>query len=158
MKEIINKVTDTIGTTITDSFLETAESIKEHFGQQMTKMNDLADAAKDKMAEQVSQLIEISPTLQKLGFLTEGIAVSMALPPAATFKFKKISEIDMSVYEKLMEESQDKLLVKNLLRALLSADQCQKRIKMGSFSVTNIEIQVGLTPGVSFQLSPRSDA
>lgn len=157
MKEILNRVTDSIGTTIAESFLETTESLKEHFSQHLNKMNDLAESAKDKMAEQVSQLIEVSPAIQKLGFVVEGISVNMGLPPAAVFKFKKNHEVDMVVYEKLIEESQDKLLVKNLLRALVTAEQCQKKIKLGSFHVTCIDIEVGLTPGVSFQLSPVSN-
>lgn len=154
MKDILNRVSESIGSTITESIVETAESLREQLGNHLSKMNDLADSAKEKIAEQVSHILEVTPAVEKLGFSVEGVSVNMGLPPSAVFKFKKLHDVDMVVYEELIKDNENRPLVKNLLRTLISADQCQKKIKMGSFRFSSIEIQVGLTPSVSFQLSP----
>jgi hypothetical protein len=161
VKEILNRVTESVGTNIakniTDTLSETKESIKHHFEDQISKVQDLAENAKDKIADQISLFIEIAPAVETIGFSVEGISVNMSLPPSAVFKFKKTHDIDMGAYEQLLKENSDKLLLKSLLHALISADSCQKKIKMGSFRFSNVEIQLGLSPSVSFQLSPQEN-
>jgi hypothetical protein len=54
-----------------------------------------------------------------------------------------------------MEQHKEKPLLKMLIKALISADQCQNKIQMGNFKFEGVEIHLGLSPSVSLHLKPR---
>lgn len=144
MKELLDKVSSAVSDT-KDSMME---SLTEKF-------SSMTEAASERSAEFTSSLIALSPIIEEIGFKTTGITLSLGLPPSAVFHFQKFQDITPERREQIMEENKDNTMLKVIVGALLTADKYQDKIKMGSFKFSNIDVSIGLTPGVNVQLVPK---
>ncbi len=98
----------------------------------------MRDAVTERSTEFTSSLIALSPIIEEIGFKTTGITLSIGLPPSAVFHFQKFQDIAPERREQIMEENKDNTM-----------------IKMGALKFSNIDVSIGLTPGVDVQLVPK---
>lgn len=153
MKELINKVSDKISDA-KDAVKDGMDSIF-NFEKLSEKFSDMTDAAKEKSANFTSDLISLSPIIDEIGFKTKGITLGIGLPPSATFHFEKYKEIDEARRNEILEAHKDKALLGIIVKTLITADNYQRKIQLGSFKFDCIEVCIGLTPGVNVQLIPK---
>ena len=153
MKELLGKVTSAVADT-KDSMLE---SIENSFSMDKLteKFSSMTEAASEKSAEFTNSLIALSPIIEEIGFKTTGITLSIGLPPSAVFHFQKFQDIAPERRDQIMEENKENTMLKIIVSALLTADKYQDKIKLGSFKFSNIDVSIGLAPGVDVQLVPK---
>ena len=120
------------------------------------KVNLFSDQAKEKATEYVNQLIEIMPILEEIGFKSSGITLAMSIPPSANVHFQKIKEISPERRTEIIEAHKDKPLFGIIVKALITADEYQSKIKMGSFKFGSIDLHLGISPSVSIKLEPKN--
>ena len=153
MKNFIEKVSGAVADA-KDSVMEGLEN-----GLKLQELTDMfskaGDAAQEKSEKYTSNLIALSPIIEQIGFKTKAISLGIGLNPTVTFNFEKFKETDAETRQKILEENKDKILLGMMVKALVSADEYQNKIKLGSFRFSTISITVGLAPSISIQLVPR---
>ncbi|WP_276134758.1 hypothetical protein [Polluticoccus soli] len=153
MKDLLNKMTEKVAET-RDAAVEAFES-NLNFAKFSEKFTGMSDSAKEKSINFMNDLISLSPIIDEIGFATTGITVSLGLPPDVTFHFQKATDIPTEKRDAILEQHKDKAMLSTIVKTLLLADSYQQKLKLGSFHFTNIDVCIGLTGGVSFQLVPK---
>jgi hypothetical protein len=153
MKEFLNKVSDKV-VEKKDAAMEAFEA-NLNFAKFSEKFTGMTDSAKEKSITFTNDLIALSPIIDEIGFKTTGISISLGLPPDVTFHFQKTKEIAEEQRNAILEQHKDKVMLGTIVKTLLMADSYQQKLKMGSFRFTNIDVCIGLTGGVTFQLVPK---
>ncbi len=153
MKNLVNKVSGIVSDA-KDAVLESFEN-----GMKLQEFTDMfakaGDAAKEKSEKYTSDLIGLSPIIEQIGFKTKSINLGVGLNPTVSFNFEKFKDTDPETTQKILDEHKDKLLLGMMVKALVSADEYQKKIKLGSFKFSTISLTVGLAPSISIQLLPK---
>jgi hypothetical protein len=153
MKDLFNKVSEKVA--------EQKDAVKEameanlNFAKFSEKFTGMTDNAKEKSIEFMNDLISLSPIIDEIGFKTTGISVSIGLPPDVTFHFTKTKDVSEEERTAILEQNKDKAMLGTIVKMLFMADSYQQKLKLGSFRFTNIDVCVGLTGGVTFQLVPK---
>lgn len=153
MKDLFNKVTEKVS--------EHTDAVKDmmdanlNFSKFSEKFTGMTDAAKEKSIGVMNDLISLAPIIDEMGFKTTGITVSLGLPPDVTFHFQKAKDISEEEREAILAQHKDKAMLATIVKTLFLADSYQQKLKLGSFRFTNIDVCIGLTGGVSFQLVPK---
>ena len=153
MKDLFNKVSEKVADQ-TDAMKEAMEA-NLNFAKFSEKFTDMTDNTKEKSIKFMNDLIALSPVIDDIGFKTTGISISIGLPPDVTFHFEKTKDVSEEDRNTILEENKDKAMLGAIVKMLLLADTYQQKLKMGSFRFTNIDVCVGLTGGVTFQLVPK---
>lgn len=155
MKDLFNKISENVA--------EKKEAAKEawdsnfNFSKLSEKFTGMAEDAKEKSIQFMNDLISLSPIIDEIGFKTTGISISLGLPPDVTLHFQKTKEVSEEQREVILNQHKDKAMLGTIVKTLFIADSYQQKLKLGSFRFTNIDVCVGLTGGVTFQLVPKDD-
>lgn len=153
MKEFLNKVSDKVAEK-KEAAVEAFEA-NVNFSKFSEKFTGMTDSAKEKSITFTNDLIALSPIIDEIGFHTTGIEISLGLPPDVTFKFEKYKEIAAEQRDAILEQHKDNAMLGTIVKTLLMADNFQGKLKLGNFQFRNIEVCVGLTGGVTFELVPK---
>jgi hypothetical protein len=150
MKDFLNKVTEKV-TEAKDAVADTLSMDKL-----AEKLTSMGEAAKEKTINTANELIGLTPIIEEIGFKTTGISVTMGLPPDITFHFLKSDDVSAERRKEIMEQHKDKALLGTIVKMLVTTDEYREKLKLGSFKFSNIDICIGLTPGMTIQLVPQS--
>lgn len=153
MKDMFNKFSDKV-TETTGSMMDGLENMfsPDKLAERLTSMSD---ASREKYTKYTNDLISLSPTIEAIGFKTSEINLSMGIPPSFTFHFEKIKDTTPEEREAIMQQHNDNLLLRPIVKMLIAADTYQSKIQLGSFKFSCIEVNLGLTPGVNMVLTPK---
>lgn len=144
-KSAINGTTDLIG----EGYDHAAGLLKET----LQNFYDVKDLTKETLASMANDLIALSPLIEKTGYRTKEINIGLSLPPRITFHFEKCSDVDKETIEAVLAENADKKLLKVIVATLVSADDFQKKLATGSFTLAEIDIEAGIPPQVNIKLA-----
>lgn len=153
MKDLFNKVTEKVADQ-KDAMKEAMEA-NLNFAKFSEKFTGMTENAKEKSIEFMNDLIALSPIIDEIGFKTTGISVSIGLPPDVTLHFSKTKDVSEEERNAILDQHKEKLMLGTIVKMLFTADSYQQKLKLGSFRFTNIDVCVGLTGGVTFQLVPK---
>lgn len=153
MKDLLNKISDNVA--------EKKEAAKEALEANLNlarlneKFTGMTESAKEKSIEFMNDLLSLPPIIEKIGFTTTEIAISIGLPPDVTFEFEKSDDVTAEEREEILSHHKDKAMLGTIVKTLLMAESYQQKLKMGNFRFTKIQMCIGLTGGVSFLLVPK---
>ncbi len=148
MKDFLNKMTEKVSEA-KDSVLDSIslDKITE-------KLGNISDAAKEKITNTTNELISLSPIIEEMGYKTTSISITIGLPPDVTFHFEKTADVSAERRAEIMEQHKDKAMLGTIVKMLVTTDEYRDKLKMGSFKFNNIDVCIGLTPGMTIQLVP----
>ncbi len=149
MKDFLNKVTEKV----TEAKDAVADSLS--IDKLAEKLTSIGEAAKEKTINTANEVIGLTPIIEEVGFKTTGISVTMGLPPDITFHFLKSSDVSPERRKEILEQHKDKALLGTIVKMLVTTDEYREKLKLGSFKFSNIDICIGLTPGMTIQLVPQ---
>jgi hypothetical protein len=155
MKEIFNKMTEMVSDT-KDAIMDNLEKAFNP-ANLMEKFSNATDAAREKIASYTDQLISLSPIIEEIGFKTKSISVDLGLPPSVSFSYEKVKDIEPERRDEILNEHKDKALLGPIVKTLVTADNFQKRLVLGSFKFKAIKITFGLTPAMGLELVPKEE-
>lgn len=149
MKEFLTKVTDKVS--------EHKDAVMDglSFDKLSEKVTGMSEGAKEKSIGFMNDMIAISPIVEEMGFKTVGISISIGLPPDVTFHFNKAKDISQEERDAVLAQHSGNKMLTLVAKTLFMADSYQQKLNMGNFRFANIDVCVGLTGGVSFQLVPK---
>ncbi|MBL7684362.1 MAG: hypothetical protein JNK00_13480 [Flavipsychrobacter sp.] len=150
MKDFLSNITDKV----TEAKDAVADSLS--LDKLTEKLGSLTDAAKEKTINTANEVIGLTPVIEEIGFKTTGISVTMGLPPDITFHFMKTTDVSPERRKEILDQNKDKALLGTIVKMLVATDEYRDKLKLGSFKFSNIDICIGLTPGMTIQLVPQS--
>lgn len=140
---------------IKKSLSEGMESITDKLKDSFSLLKDLKDAGTDKLSSIANDVLGLSPLIEQTGFSMTDISVDITLPPGITISFDKKNDIDPDAINKMLEENEDKQLLKLIVTALQKADEAQKKMNMGEYTFRGLSMKIGLPPDISLKFSKR---
>ena len=148
MKDFRNKMTDK-ASDMKDAMMDSIslDKITE-------KLSSIGDAAKEKVTNTTNELISLSPIIEEMGYKTTSISVTIGLPPDIIFHFQKVADVSVERRQELLEQHKDKAMLGTIVKMLVTTDEYRDKLKLGSFKFNNIDVCIGLTPGMTIQLIP----
>ncbi len=148
MKDLINKVTEKANE-MKDAAVEgiSLDKLAE-------KISSVGDAAKEKITNTTNEVISLSPIIEEMGYKTTGISVTVGLPPDVTFHFQKTADVSAERRAEIMAQNKDKAMLSTIVKMLVTTDEYRNKLKLGAFKFNNIDVCIGLTPGMTIQLVP----
>ena len=118
------------------------------------KLAGIGDAAKEKITNTTNELISLSPIIEEMGYKTTSISITIGLPPDIIFHFQKTADVSAERRAELLEQHKDKAMLGTIVKMLVTTDEYRDKLKLGSFKFNNIDVCIGLTPGMTIQLVP----
>ena len=67
----------------------------------------------------------------------------------------KSEDVSPERRKEILETHKDKALLGTIVKMLVTTDEYRDKLKLGSFKFSNIDICIGLTPGMTIQLVPQ---
>jgi len=153
MKDLFNKISDNMAEK-KEAMIDALDA-NLSFAKFSEKFTGMTEGAKQKSIDFMNDLLALPPIIDKIGFNTTEIAISIGLPPDVTFEFEKTEDVSTEEREQILEQHKDKAMLGTIVKTLLLAESYQQKLKMGNFRFTKIQVCVGLTGGVSFLLVPK---
>lgn len=142
-----NIISDTTGL-IGESYDDASNLLKDT----LSKFYDVKNITTEKLGQIANDLIALSPIIERTGFRTKEVNVGVSLPPKVVFHFEKIADVSREEIKKILDENEDKTLLKVIVNTLLSADDFQSKLNLNNFKFTEIDIEVGIPPQVNVKL------
>ncbi len=114
---------------------------------------EFKDNSGGKLKEVVEQIQNSLALITKSGYEFKGIGANIGISLAITLSFHYKKDITEEDRNALLEEAQDKKLIKLILKLLFKAGDFYKSIQLGDYQLDVVNISLGLSPGmsVSFQ-------
>jgi hypothetical protein len=132
LKEKISDMKDNI-------FSKEEEEIKEEFKEPGTS----------KIQEMLNYITDSTDLINRAGFELSGLGVSIAIAPVIKVSFGFLKKISDEERTKIMEEINEKKIIKILLACLFKASDFVDGIKVGNYKLGGVDVSLGLTPGIS---------
>lgn len=120
-------------------FSKEEDEIKEEF----------KDSSTSKLQEIINYITDSTDVINRAGFDISGMGLSIAIVPVLKVNFAFLKKISDEEREKIMEEVQEKKIMKILMACLFKASDFVDGIKVGNYKLGGVEVSLGLTPGIS---------
>lgn len=146
-----------------------AENLFEKARQSVSAVKEkISDFSVEVWGDEQKQLIEdwkeggiakVRETLESIGgsnalfirsgYELKGVNVNLGIPPVIVSTFHFMKDISSEEREALLTEIKDSKIIHLLISCLLKARDFFEKIKVGDYKMTNVNITVGLTPGIN---------
>ncbi|MBC8047881.1 MAG: hypothetical protein H7Y00_13870 [Fimbriimonadaceae bacterium] len=115
----------------------------------LSKFYDVKNITKEKLASITNDTIALAPIIEKTGYRAKEINIAVSVPPRFVFHFEKFADVSKVEIEQILEENTEKTLLKIIVSTLVSADEFQSKLSLGSFKFAEIDIELGVPPEVN---------
>ena len=106
------------------------------------------EAVGKKVKAIINDFIEAAPLIEAAGFRISTLEIELSVIPKLIPHFEKIKDIDDATRAQIIEQVQQKRIIRLLLKALYKADNFQQSLQMGSLEFCGIEIEVTAIPAI----------
>ena len=135
---------------------ETFEKIKEGVNDfiQMDKgevIQEFKDATKDKANAMLEEITNLGEHMSKAGFELIEINTSLGLPPTFSLTYHFLHDTTADEQKDILKENEGKKITTIILRTLFKSSAFAKSLKLSSFKLEEVSIQLGLLPDVGLK-------
>lgn len=147
---------------ILDKAKTAALSIKERATDLKTDLwNDekaeIVNEFKEKGTEKIKEILEIVNKYKSLfyeaGYEVDSFNASLSIPPDISITFKFLGAINDDKKQEIKSKVSESKIASIILSSLFKASDFAEKIKMGEMKLKEIEITLGLIPGISISLT-----
>lgn len=138
-----------------DLFEQFKSLAKKHLGDPETIEQNEEQAAdgfsapgKEKVKEVINDFLAISPLIEQAGYRITDLQVELGLIPKLIPHFTKVADVDEQQKQMVIDQLQQKRLMKLLVSALFKADSFQQGLSMKNYTFKGIEIEIAALPAV----------
>ncbi len=143
---------------IIDSAKEAIGKIAEGFSDfiQMDKsevIQEFKDSTKEKANAMLEEITNLGENMNKAGFELIEINTSLGLPPTFSLTYHFLHDVTTEEQKSILEENAGKKITTIILKTLFKSTAYAKSLKLGTFKLNEVSIQLGLLPevGVKFK-------
>lgn len=148
MKTVLESVKNALGET-GDLLGEGFQSASDLLKETLSNFYDVKNLTKEKVALITNDLIALSPIIEKTGYRAKEINIGASVPPRIVFHFEKFADVSAAEIAEILKSNEDKTLLKVIVNTLVSADEFQQKLTLGSFKFNEIAIEIGIPPEVN---------
>jgi hypothetical protein len=128
-------------------------SMNDTLKDSISQLKELKEAGTDKISELVNNILELAPLIEVTGFNMKDISVDIGIPPGISIAFSKEKDIDSAAIDQLLEENEDKEMLRIIVKSLQKADSAQKAMKLGDYKFRGLNMKLGFPPDMSLKFS-----
>ncbi|HSD63483.1 MAG TPA: hypothetical protein VLB50_06775 [Ignavibacteriaceae bacterium] len=137
-------------------------SVKEKLGELTTNLwdeekNEIINEYKEKGEMKLQELAEMlnsnTDLFKKAGFEVSSINASLGMPPDISITFKYLGAVSEDERNEILLKIKDSKMVSVLLKSLFKASKFSESIKVGQYKLNNINIKLGLIPGIGISFT-----
>jgi hypothetical protein len=134
---------------------EKLNDVRESFFDDAKKeiIEQFKDSGQEKIKEILTTFNEYSALFKESGYELGSINASVSIPPDISVSFKVLDSIAVEKREELLERAKENKIAVVILISLFKASDFSETIKIGNYKLKNINIKLGLIPGISFSFS-----
>jgi hypothetical protein len=127
------------------------DNLKEKVTGASEFLGDLKEGGKEKFIAHVNSLSDIIPIIAQTGYQLKGIDMDVTIPPGVNMHFEKFKNISDEEIGQILDANKGKELLRSIVKALVTADEFHKKLKMGDLLLTDISIGLSLPPKVTIK-------
>ncbi|MBT8448504.1 MAG: hypothetical protein KJO69_02385 [Gammaproteobacteria bacterium] len=109
---------------------------------------DFENQSKDKVRSIIRDFQSITPYIEQAGYQITDLQIELGLIPKLIPHFLKVRQVDEVEKTAILEQIENKRLMKMLLRALFKADSFQQNLNMNQYAFKGIEVEIAPIPAV----------
>lgn len=110
--------------------------------------DDFEHQSKDKVRSIIQDFQSITPYIEQAGYQITDLQIELGIIPKLIPHFLKVRQVDEDEKAAILEQIENKRLMKMLLRALFKADSFQQNLKMNQYTFKGIEVEIAPIPAV----------
>ncbi len=114
-------------------------------------INEFKNATKEKANSILEEITDLSEHMTKSGFELIEINTSLGLPPTFSLTYHFLNEVSDEDRENILEENKDKKITTVILKTLFKSTAFSQSLKLKSFKLNEVSIQLGLLPDVGLK-------
>lgn len=107
------------------------------------------DASNNKVKEILDSINESMALITSSGYEFKGIGVSLGLSPSISLSFHYLRDISDEDKNSILQQAEEKKMIKMILKLLFKAGDYYKAIKLGDYALDAVNMSLGLSPGMS---------
>ena len=135
---------------------ETFEKIKEGVNDfiQMDKsevIQEFKDATKEKANGILEEITNLGEHMSKAGFELIEINTSLGLPPTFSLTYHFLHDATDEEQKNILKENEGKKITTIILKTLFKSTAFANSLKLGTFKLNEVSIQLGLLPDVGLK-------
>lgn len=135
-----------------EAFEKISEGVNDFI--QMDKaevINEFKNATKEKANAILDEVTNLGEHMSKSGFELIEINTSLGLPPTFSLTYHFLNDVSELDRKNILEENQDKKITTIILKTLFKSTAYAQSLKMGTFKLNEVSIQLGLLPEVGLK-------
>jgi hypothetical protein len=118
---------------------------------------ELKNLGGDTLSKTAQQFNEALPYIERAGYDVTEVEVALGLSPKVVPHLKLRELINEEEQKALLQETQGKTLVNTILASLFRASAARRKLNFKRFHFEEIELEIGLIPGVVLKFRPNGD-
>jgi len=142
-----------IKTSVADALSFASDKLKDSF----SFLKDIKDSGAEKINSFVNDILGLAPLIEVTGFNMKDVSVDIGIPPGISISFIKEKDVDPETINKLIEDNEDKEMLKLIVRSLQKADALQKGMDLSHYKFNGLTMKLGLPPDISLKFARLSD-
>ncbi|MEI7484742.1 MAG: hypothetical protein WCK13_08525 [Ignavibacteriota bacterium] len=117
------------------------------------EQNEIAENFKESSSNKVKEVLdsinESMALITSSGYEFKGIGVSLGLAPSISLSFHYLRDIPEEARNSILEQAEDKKMIKIVIKLLFKAGDYYKAVKLGDYALDAVNMSLGLSPGMS---------
>ncbi len=105
----------------------------------------------EKILESVNTINSILPLIAQTGYVLKEMYVVISEPQGINMSFEKTLDTSRETIDKILKAHKDKEILRMIVNALVTADDYQKKIKLGNIIFTGIFVDISMPPRISIK-------
>jgi hypothetical protein len=118
---------------------------------------ELKNLGGDTLSKTAQQFNDALPYIERAGYDVTEVEVALGLSPKVVPHLKLRELITEEQQQMLLDETQGKTLVNTILSSLFRASAARRKLKFKRFHFEEIELEIGIIPGVVLKFRPSSE-
>ena len=121
--------------------------------EEIAELNKATNVGTDKLKAIFNEICNASDLISEAGYELDEIEVELSVPPKLIPHFIFKETISEEKRQELLTRTCDKKLMNLLLKSLFKASALQSSLRMGTYQMFEVEIEIGIIPAVKLKFN-----
>lgn len=130
---------------------EKVSELKDEIWSEEQKLiiQEFKESGTEKVKKTLENIGGSSAIFVRSGYELKSVSINLGLPPVITSSFHFLKDISAEERTQILEETKESRIVHLLITCLLRASDYFEQVRVGDYKMSNVNITIGLTPGIS---------
>src|SRR4030095_9650412 len=138
-------------TDLKSNVADVISSASDKLFDSLSFLKDIKEAGAEKINTLMNDILGLAPLIEVTGFNMKEVSIDASIPPAITISFTKQKDVDAETINKLLEDNNDKEILKLIVRGLQKADSLQNGMDLEHYKFNGLNMKIGLPPDISLK-------